>query len=158
MFKNIDIYLSSNLLRSCDTFFIYDAGFGGEGSSGNPCSTTYRGLSYESEVEAKVIADLVRDKMPVLFMDIHSYTQKLLFPYGYKLDNATTRSALESAGNAAAAEMYKIENMTYSVGSSSQDLYINSGSSKDWAYDAGVAYSYKMIKNAAIRDMIYFMF
>lgn len=120
----------------------YDAGWGGEGSSGDPCSNTFRGLGIESEVEAKAIADLVRDTNPVLFLDIHSYTQKILMPYGYTLDNITTRSTLENAGNAAAAEMLKINNTVYSVGSSSQDLYINSGSSKDWAYDAGVAYSY----------------
>merc|ERR1711957_203995 len=39
-------------------------------------------------------------------------------------------------------EMKKVDNVTYVTGSSSDRLYINSGSSKDWAYDAGVPLSY----------------
>ena len=52
------------------------------------------------------------------------------------------RPLLLEAGASAAAAMWKIEGVEYSTGSSSQDLYINSGSSKDWAYDAGCDLSY----------------
>ena len=129
----------------------FDAGFGGEGSSGDPCSTTYRGVAAESEIEAKVVADLVRDKNPILFIDLHSYTQKLLFPYGYTLQNATTRPTLEKLGQMACDEMKKVDNVTYVTGSSSDSLYINSGSSKDWAYDAGVPLSYTVRSKMLVR-------
>ncbi|XP_042571804.1 carboxypeptidase A1-like isoform X1 [Cyprinus carpio] len=62
----------------------WDAGFGGAGSSGNPCSETYRGPRANSESEVKAIVDFVKSHGKLkAYVSIHSYSQMLLYPYGY---------------------------------------------------------------------------
>ncbi|XP_077329772.1 carboxypeptidase A2-like isoform X2 [Lithobates pipiens] len=63
----------------------WDAGFGGPGADSDPCSDAYHGPSAESEVEVKSIANFIRSHGKIKgFITIHSYSQFLLFPYGYK--------------------------------------------------------------------------
>uniref|UniRef100_A0A663M0A3 Peptidase M14 domain-containing protein n=1 Tax=Athene cunicularia TaxID=194338 RepID=A0A663M0A3_ATHCN len=63
----------------------WDAGFGGSGSSSNPCSETYHGPYAHSEREVKAIVDFIRGHGNVKsVISIHSYSQMLMFPYGYK--------------------------------------------------------------------------
>uniref|UniRef100_A0A674NRE5 Carboxypeptidase A1 n=1 Tax=Takifugu rubripes TaxID=31033 RepID=A0A674NRE5_TAKRU len=62
----------------------WDAGFGGPGASGSPCSETYRGTRAHSESEVKSIVDFVKAHGNIkAFISIHSYSQMLLYPYGY---------------------------------------------------------------------------
>lgn len=54
------------------------------GASSNPCSETYRGKFANSEVEVKSIVDFVTSHGNIkAFISIHSYSQLLLYPYGY---------------------------------------------------------------------------
>lgn len=54
------------------------------GASSNPCSETYRGTTPHSESEVKSIVDFViAHKNFKAFISIHSYSQMLLYPYGY---------------------------------------------------------------------------
>lgn len=56
----------------------------GSGSSGSSCSETYRGPYANSEPEVKAIVDFVKDHGNIkAFISIHSYSQLLLYPYGY---------------------------------------------------------------------------
>lgn len=56
----------------------------GAGASANPCSETYRGPKANSEPEVKHIVDFVKSHQNLkAFVSIHSYSQMLLYPYGY---------------------------------------------------------------------------
>ena len=57
----------------------------GTGSSGNRCSDAYRGPQPFSEVETRNIRDyvLALNPVPILAMNLHSYGQYYLWPYGY---------------------------------------------------------------------------
>lgn len=56
----------------------------GAGASSSPCSETYRGPSANSEPEVKAIVDFVKSHGKIkAFVSIHSYSQMLLYPYGY---------------------------------------------------------------------------
>lgn len=56
----------------------------GPGASGSPCSETYRGTRAHSESEVKSIVDFVKAHGNIkAFISIHSYSQMLLYPYGY---------------------------------------------------------------------------
>lgn len=56
----------------------------GHGSSNNPCSEIYRGTRAHSEPEVKSIVNFVKSHGNIkAFISIHSYSQMLLFPYGY---------------------------------------------------------------------------
>ena len=61
--------------------------WGGEGSSGSPGSETYRGPAPFSEPETAAVRDLALD-LPRLggFLDIHSYGQLILWPWGSTYD------------------------------------------------------------------------
>ncbi|XP_048013735.1 carboxypeptidase A1-like isoform X2 [Megalobrama amblycephala] len=73
----------------------WDAGFGGGGSSNDPCSQTYRGPSAHSESEVKAIVDFVKSHGNFkAFVSIHSYSQMLLYPYGYTITPAKDKTEL----------------------------------------------------------------
>ncbi|KAF3842920.1 hypothetical protein F7725_001769 [Dissostichus mawsoni] len=76
------------------------------------------------------------------FLTIHSAGQLILLPYGHPQISAPNYDELVSVGKAAAAEMKKLHGMGYTVGTSPQILYPNSGSSRDWARLVGIPFSY----------------
>lgn len=56
----------------------------GPGASSYPCSETYQGPHAHSEPEVKAIVDFVKSHGGIKsFVSIHSYSQMLLYPYGY---------------------------------------------------------------------------
>ena len=69
------------------------------GASSNPCSETYHGKFANSEVEVKSIVDFVKSHGNIkAFISIHSYSQLLLYPYGYKAEAAPDQQELVWAG------------------------------------------------------------
>lgn len=84
------------------------------GSSGNECSSTYRGASPASEPEVEAIQSYVRSIFPDqredpinatvpltatgVFMDIHSSGQLVLWPWGFTEDPAPNGTALQTLG------------------------------------------------------------
>lgn len=54
------------------------------GASANPCTETYHGPYPNSEPEVRSIVDFVKSHGNIkAFISIHSYSQLLLYPYGY---------------------------------------------------------------------------
>ncbi|MDY7076245.1 MAG: M14 family zinc carboxypeptidase [Chloroflexota bacterium] len=84
------------------------------GSSPNECSETYRGPVAASEPETQVIQNYVRAQFPDqrqddlgaaapitatgLFVDIHSYSELVLWPWGFTSDPAPNGTALQTLG------------------------------------------------------------
>ncbi|XP_040830694.1 mast cell carboxypeptidase A isoform X2 [Ochotona curzoniae] len=54
-------------------------------STDNPCKSIYRGPAPESEKETKAVADFIRSHLNSIqaYLTFHSYSQMLLFPYGF---------------------------------------------------------------------------
>lgn len=87
---------------------------GGAGSSGNPCNETYRGPSPSSEPEVQTIENYVRNLWPDrrgpgindaapsdtsgIHLDIHSYSQLVLWPWGSVATPAPNGVALQTLG------------------------------------------------------------
>lgn len=56
----------------------------GAGASSSPCSDSYHGPKANSEVEVKSVVDFIKSHGEVkAFLTLHSYSQLLMFPYGY---------------------------------------------------------------------------
>lgn len=55
------------------------------GASNHPCSESYHGNSAMSEKEVQAVAKYIESlgRRLAAFMDIHSYSQILMFPWGY---------------------------------------------------------------------------
>jgi carboxypeptidase T len=87
---------------------------GGQGSSGNQCDLTYRGPSAASEPETKAIEGYVRSLWPDrrgtnlsdaapadtsgIHIDLHSYSQLVLWPWGTTSTPAPNGTALQTLG------------------------------------------------------------
>ncbi|GAB5568786.1 carboxypeptidase A5 [Prionailurus iriomotensis] len=96
----------------------WDAGFGMPGASSNPCTDTYRGKFANSEVEVKSIVDFVKSHGNIkAFISIHSYSQLLLYPYGYKAEPAPDRDELDQLAKSAVTALASLYGTKFKYGS-----------------------------------------
>lgn len=71
----------------------------GAGTSNNPCSEVYHGPHANSEVEVKSVVDFIQQHGNFkCFIDLHSYSQLLMYPYGYTVNKAPDAEELVSVG------------------------------------------------------------
>ncbi|CAI9618922.1 unnamed protein product [Staurois parvus] len=121
----------------------WNAGFGGPGSSSNPCDETYHGSKPHSEPEVSAIVDFILAHGDVKAMlTIHSYSQMLLFPYGYTNNLAPDHQELNELAKEAAAALSSLHGTQYRYGTTIATIYQADGTTTDWAYDNGIKYSY----------------
>ncbi|XP_015283639.1 PREDICTED: mast cell carboxypeptidase A-like [Gekko japonicus] len=111
----------------------FKVAWGTESSSDDPCDEIYCGSSAESEQETKEIANFIRDHLAVIrgYISFHSYSQMLMFPYGYTYKMAPNHVELVNlimGSSPGFSKMYKLNPA--------------SGASLDWAYDEGIKHAY----------------
>ncbi|NXI37932.1 CBPA2 Carboxypeptidase, partial [Galbula dea] len=123
----------------------WDAGFGGPGASNRPCSESYHGPRANSEVEVKSVVDFIKNHGNIkAFLTLHSYSQLLMYPYGYKCTEPADQTELDALGKAAAHSIRSLYGTTFKVGSICKVIYQASGGSIDWSYDNGIKYSFAL--------------
>uniref|UniRef100_UPI00398EEBF4 carboxypeptidase A1-like isoform X2 n=1 Tax=Pristiophorus japonicus TaxID=55135 RepID=UPI00398EEBF4 len=121
----------------------FDANFGGPGASGNSCASTYYGPYVNSEKEVKAIVDFVKNHGNFkVFIDVHSYSQLLLFPYGYTSTKPRDYEELLALSKKSITSLASMYGTKYKYGPIITTIYQSSGSSIDWAYDQGIKYAF----------------
>jgi len=122
----------------------WGTGFGGPGSSNNPCSETYRGTAAFSTKETRVVADkLMSLNNLVGYIDFHSYSQIWLSPYGYTSALPPDFSAQDALSRAAVNALASLYGTRYTFGPIYTAIYPASGGTIDYVYSAlGVVHSY----------------
>ncbi|XP_040894202.1 carboxypeptidase A5 [Toxotes jaculatrix] len=121
----------------------WDAGFGGPGASNRPCSETYHGPRAHSESEVKSIVDFVKSHGNFkAFISIHSYSQMLLYPYGYTRTPVKDQPELHALAKKAITDLASLYGTSYRYGSIISTIYQASGGTIDWTYNQGIKYSY----------------
>ncbi|MFI6939596.1 M14 family metallopeptidase [Streptomyces sp. NPDC050418] len=117
------------------------------GSSGSKSSETYRGPSAESAPEVQVVANFVRSRVVggkqqiKASIDFHTYSELVLWPYGYTYsDTATGLTADDRDAHAAIGRKMAASN-GYTPQQSS-DLYITDGSVGDWMWGSQKIFHY----------------
>jgi hypothetical protein len=119
-------------------------GWGLSGSSNEPCDLTYRGPAEASEVEVNQLQELVRDLIPDqrgtelsdaapldttgILISLHSYSNLVLWPWGFAYQPAPNCEDLKAIGDRLA------EFNGYTSCQPTECLYAASGASDDWAY------------------------
>lgn len=109
-----------------------------EGSSGNPCSETFRGSAPMSEVEAQALSRhfATLGSRVAVWYDVHAYGAMFMSPWGKQValppDYSPTMVNYLSAAQSA---MRAATGMNFRVGSIADTIYVATGSTVDYAYD-----------------------
>lgn len=117
------------------------------GSSGSTSSETYRGASAESAPEVKVVANFVRGRVVggkqqiTAGIDFHTYSELVLWPFGYTYSDTTTGMTADDR-NAFAAVGQKMAASNGYTPEQASDLYITDGSIDDWLWGNQKIFSY----------------
>ncbi|KFM63515.1 Carboxypeptidase B, partial [Stegodyphus mimosarum] len=78
-----------------------------------------------------------------LFIDIHSYSQRWMTPWGYTTKLPANYREQKLLAEVATKALETVYGTKYSVGSSASILYTVSGGARDWVYGTlGANYSY----------------
>ncbi|KAK1169071.1 carboxypeptidase A1-like isoform X1 [Acipenser oxyrinchus oxyrinchus] len=121
----------------------WGAGFGGPGTSTNPCSETYLGSFEHSESEVKSIVDFILGHGNFKAMiTIHSYSQMLMYPYGYTSTETPNQQELHTLAKSAVDALATLHGTKYTYGSMITTIYPASGTTADWGYLNGIKYSF----------------
>ncbi|XP_028722009.1 carboxypeptidase A2 [Peromyscus leucopus] len=143
MWRKTRSKLSGSFCVGVDANRNWDANFGGPGASSNPCSDSYHGPRPNSEVEVQSIVDFIKSHGKIkAFITLHSYSQLLMFPYGYKCSKSDNFEELDEVAQKAAQSLTGLHGTSYKVGPICSVIYQASGGSIDWAYDFGIKYSF----------------
>jgi hypothetical protein len=144
--KNTDANycMADTLLRGADLNRNFPFQWGGEdGSSGNECEETYRGPSPASEPETQAVISYIKSEFPDrrtddltspapdntsgLFIDLHSYGNLVLWPWGWTESPAPNQTGLEMLGR-------KLAYLNHYLPEQSDRLYATNGTTDDFAY------------------------
>jgi carboxypeptidase T len=109
------------------------------GSSGNPSSSTYRGPSAFSAPETRAVRDFVASRVVGgtqqlrTAIDFHTYSELVLWPYGYTYSNTATGMNADQYNTFATMGRAMAGTNGYTPQQAS-DLYIADGTLPDWAW------------------------
>ncbi|XP_017312656.1 carboxypeptidase B2 [Ictalurus punctatus] len=122
----------------------FDANWCTVGASSNPCSDIYCGQYPESEPEVQAVTKFLRSHKDSvkLYFSIHSYSQLLLFPYSYTLEQVPNYTELFELVQEASFKIRRHYKNIYRYGSGAKTIYLAPGGSDDWVYDQGITYSF----------------
>ncbi|KAJ8329002.1 hypothetical protein O5D80_002962 [Batrachochytrium dendrobatidis] len=119
--------------------------WGFEKDSFDECSETYRGSSAGSTAEAKaLIGYMAKVKNVASYIDIHSFGNLILFPYGYTCTKVPEPdySNFVKASKVAADALYAVHGQVFATGSTCSTIYPASGVTVDYAYSLGTKYAF----------------
>jgi carboxypeptidase T len=105
-------------------------------SSRVPSDETYVGPKAFSEPEVRAVRDLVAQQQFDGVLSYHSYSQLILFPWGYTVDpveDVADHSEMRGLAEAMEALIRGVHGETYTAEQASQ-LYRTAGDTADWAY------------------------
>ena len=114
-------------------------GLDNEGSSPDGCNETFRGSGPFSEPETQAVRDFVEQHDFPLAMNYHSYSNLLLYPYGYEYDNAAPQEDIDifiEYGE----DM--VQHNNYLLGTGPDLLYPVNGEACDWMYGEHNIFAY----------------
>ncbi|MFW6132158.1 MAG: M14 family metallopeptidase [Candidatus Aminicenantaceae bacterium] len=112
----------------------YKWGYDDKGSSSYTGSNTYRGPSPFSEPETQAIRDLFVSKHFQALISYHSYSQLILYPWGYIDTPAQKDDQFNQIGQKMSDLIESVNGNNYKCVQSGKDLYLTNGDTTDWSY------------------------
>ncbi|XP_036099004.1 mast cell carboxypeptidase A [Molossus molossus] len=138
---------SRNLNSKCigtDLNRNFNASWNSFPDTNKPCGETYAGPAPESEKETRAVTDFIRKHRKSLeaYITIHSYSQMVLFPYGYTAKLPPDQEELTKVAKVSTDALSSRYETRYIYGSIASTIYRTSGSSLDWAYNLGIKHTF----------------
>lgn len=132
------------------------------GSSGSFSSETYRGASAFSAPETNVVRNFINSRVIggkqqiTVAIDFHTYSELILWPYGYTTTNVPADMTLDDFNTLVAMGQAMAATNGY-VPEQSSDLYITDGTIVDWEYGQhGILnYTFEMYPDTAAQGGFY---
>lgn len=119
--------------------------WGGRGASPDYCDETYSGQTPFSEPEVLALARYMYSRRSDLkaFLDIHTFGQLLMYPWGYTKQKSFHSKKQAEVLKKVAENIGWATGSRYKYGPASNVLYETAGDSTDWAYGfLGILHSY----------------
>ncbi|MCR4408884.1 MAG: M14 family metallopeptidase [Candidatus Saccharicenans sp.] len=114
--------------------YSYEWAYDDIGSSPEPSSAVFRGTGPFSEPETEAIRKLFQNQRISAAISYHSFSQLILYPWGY-LDQPTEDEALlQSLAQEMAGLISQVNGRVYQTGRAATSLYLTNGDFADWAY------------------------
>jgi len=127
---NADGSFGVDLNRNYD----YGWGYDNEGSSPVPASEVFRGSAPFSEPETQAVRDLFWQREFQSLVSYHSYSQVILYPWGYTTALTDQDALHESLAAGMSTLMEAVNGSIYGFGASAASLYLTNGDTTDWAF------------------------
>lgn len=120
----------------------YKWGVSNNGSSPDPASEIYRGPQAFSEPETKAIRDFFLKKNFQGMISYHSFSQVIMYPWGYTVQAPDKEPLLRDIATGMAALIQEVNGRSYSFGQAGQTLYLTNGDTVDWTFGTSAIPSY----------------
>jgi carboxypeptidase T len=118
-------------------------GVDNSGSSGNPASDVYRGPAAFSEPETRAVRDLYLRKNFQAVVSYHSFSQVILYPWGYTTQPTDKAALLDEMAAEMTRRIESVDGVVYGYGQSYGPLmYPTNGELTDWAFATNGAPSF----------------
>ncbi|MFZ2053805.1 MAG: M14 family metallopeptidase [Candidatus Aminicenantales bacterium] len=115
----------------------YNWGYDDQGSSPEPASEIYRGAGPFSEPETQAVRDFFWQRHFQALISYHSYSQVILYPWGFIAAPTDKEALFESLASTMSALMQAVNGRVYGFGRAGDSFYLTNGDTTDWAF--GVA-------------------
>jgi carboxypeptidase T len=112
----------------------YQWGYDDIGSSPVPASDVFRGTGPFSEPEPEAVRRLFLRRSFRAMISFHSFSQVILYPWGYVDAPAPTETELDAVARTMAGLMAAVNGTVYGYGRAAGELYPTNGDTVDWAY------------------------
>jgi len=143
--KNRQIPSGSSSCYGVDLNRNYEFHWGESGTSNDHCSEVYLGPSPNSEPETRNLKRFLDANATTIkaYLTLHSYSEDILYPWGYAVNQFPPDVAeLRALGQQAAAAIQRVHGTQYVVDNSAGGLYPAAGASDDYAKSVGIKFVY----------------
>ncbi|MFQ6037346.1 MAG: M14 family metallopeptidase [Candidatus Aminicenantales bacterium] len=112
----------------------YQWGWDNRGSSPEPSSEVYRGKAPFSEPETQALRDVFLGRRFQALVSYHSYSQVILYPWGYTIAPSEKDALLLEIADEMAARMASVNGRYYEPGRAGASFYLTNGDTTDWSF------------------------
>jgi carboxypeptidase T len=113
-----------------------------QGSSAEPGAGDYRGVSAFSEPETRAVRDLFLGGNFLAAVSYHSYSQSILYPWGFADIPTGKDDLLRGLGLEMAGLIESVNGRSYACGPAASSLYVTNGDLTDWTFGVSGIPSY----------------